>query len=74
YVLREKTIALPAVLDPYLKPRLMIMRACEVHLGGQVRAGWQLGRRIAARTRVGLLTFLSLLGVTGAALIAAEVI
>lgn len=73
YVLREKTFGLPAALDPYLKPRLMIIRACEVHLGGQVRAGWQLARRVAARTRVGLLTFLSLLGVTGAALIAAEV-
>lgn len=72
YVVGQKSIELPARFDPFLKPRLMIMRACEVHLAGQVRAGWQLGRRLVARTRVGFVTFLSLLGAMAAAMLVAE--
>lgn len=72
YVVSQKSIELPARFDPFLKPRLMIMRACEVHLAGQVRAVWQLGRRLATRTRVGFVTFLSLLGAMAAAMLVAE--
>ncbi|ESQ80309.1 GNAT family N-acetyltransferase [Asticcacaulis sp. YBE204] len=60
------------LIDLHLKTRVSIIRACETRLSGQVMAGWQLSRRVVMRTRKSVLAFVSLLGLIGGTMIAAE--